>query len=81
MANLATKIGIEDGNIKIHTPLIYLSKAETIQLGMRLGVNYAHTISCYKANQEGQACGKCDSCYLRKKGFEDGQMVDPTSYF
>jgi len=81
LANLATKAGVEEGNIKIHSPLIYLNKADTIKLGLSLGVNYAHTISCYKANKDGHACGKCDSCYLRKKGFLDAGVADPTLYY
>jgi 7-cyano-7-deazaguanine synthase len=81
LANLATKKGVEEGNIKIHSPLIHLSKAETIQLGLSLGVNYANTISCYKPNSSGHACGKCDSCYLRKKGFIDAGVSDPTMYY
>lgn len=80
LANLATKAGVEEGNIKIHAPLVHLSKAETIQLGLSLGVNYAHTVSCYKANNEGHACGKCDSCALRKKGFKEANVADQTMY-
>jgi 7-cyano-7-deazaguanine synthase len=81
LANLATKIGIEENNIQIHTPLIHLSKAETIQLGLKLGVNYANTVSCYRANSEGHACGTCDSCVLRKKGFVDARIRDDTLYY
>jgi 7-cyano-7-deazaguanine synthase len=62
------------------TPLIHLSKAQTIQLGMQLGVNYALTTSCYRANDQGQACGQCDSCVLRKQGFADAGVKDPTAY-
>lgn len=80
MANLATKKGVEGHGIQIETPLIHLSKAQTIQLGDSLGVNYAETVSCYKATDEGLACGQCDSCYLRKKGFQDGGLADPTRY-
>lgn len=80
MANLATKRGIEGYPIDIQTPLMYLSKGETIMLGLSLGVDYSQTISCYKANEEGLACGQCDSCYLRKKGFEDANTPDPTPY-
>lgn len=80
LANLATKVGVEDNNIKIHAPLIHLSKAETIQLGLKLGINYALTVSCYRANAEGHACGKCDSCMLRKKGFNDANIPDQTLY-
>lgn len=81
MANLATKVGIEEGSIKIQTPLIHLSKAETILLGLKLGVNYQMTVSCYKANAQGHACGTCDSCSLRKKGFFDARTEDPTIYY
>lgn len=80
LANLATKYGVEEGGIKIHTPLIYLSKAETIKLGLALGVNYEMTISCYQANEYGHACGKCDSCMLRKKGFIEATVPDATVY-
>ncbi len=80
MANLATKRGIEGNPIKIITPLIHLSKAQTSQLGVELGVDYADTVSCYKATDDGLACGQCDSCYLRKKGFNDAGLVDPTRY-
>ena len=80
LANLATKIGVEEGNIKIHTPLISLSKAETIQLGVSLGVDYTMTVSCYSATSDGRACGKCDSCALRKKGFSDARLPDITRY-
>lgn len=77
---LATKAGIEGKPIKIKTPLAHLSKAETILTGLKLGVNYAETISCYRANQAGEACGTCDSCHLRKKGFEQAGVSDPTLY-
>jgi 7-cyano-7-deazaguanine synthase len=80
LANLATKTGIEKGNIKIHTPLIALSKVETIKRGVELGVDYSMTVSCYQATAEGNACGKCDSCILRKKGFEDALLKDTTRY-
>ncbi len=80
MAHLATKEGVEGKGIDIQTPLINLSKAETTQLGLSLGVDYSETISCYKATEEGLACGTCDSCYLRKKGFNDANQVDPTRY-
>lgn len=80
MANLATKAGIEGNRIKIQAPLITLSKAETVLLGIKLGVDYAQTISCYQADMQGRACGKCDSCYLRKKGFQEAKLKDPTLY-
>jgi len=81
LANLATKIGVEQHCIQIHTPLIYLSKAETIELGLKLGVDYSKTVSCYSANHEGEACGHCDSCVLRKKGFNQLNVKDCTLYY
>lgn len=81
LANLATKMGVEKGGIHIHTPLINLSKAETIQLGIKLDVNYKNTVSCYRADDEGKACGQCDSCTLRKKGFEEAKVPDQTIYY
>jgi 7-cyano-7-deazaguanine synthase len=80
LANLATKRCIEGSKLEIVTPLIYLSKAQTILLGVSLGVDYAQTVSCYRANHDGLACGRCDSCHLRKKGFSDAGVVDPTRY-
>ena len=81
LANLATQAGVEGRSININTPLMQLSKAETIQLGLSLGVDYALTVSCYQADQQGRACGRCDSCGLRKKGFADAGVADPTHYF
>ena len=80
MANLATKNAVEGDLIKIHTPLINLSKKEIIQKGVELGVDYSLTISCYQVTSEGLACGKCDSCRLRKAGFKDAGLPDPTRY-
>lgn len=80
MANLATQAGVEGRGVKIHTPLISLSKAEIIQCGMRLGVDYALTVSCYQATDEGLACGRCDSCRLRAEGFAQAGIEDPTLY-
>ncbi len=80
MANLATKKGIEGNPIQLLTPLIDLSKAETTLLGLSLGVDYSITVSCYKATDDGLACGECDSCHLRKKGFLDANIPDPTRY-
>lgn len=80
LANLATKVGVEEGNIRIHAPLISLTKGETIKLGLELGVDYKMTVSCYKATADGLACGKCDSCVLRKKGFEEAMLTDATLY-
>ena len=80
MAALATKAGVEGKPVKIHAPLIELSKAEIIQRGSALGVDYSLTVSCYQADKEGRACGQCDSCYLRAKGFADAGIADPTRY-
>ncbi|MGQ5522808.1 7-cyano-7-deazaguanine synthase QueC [Chitinimonas sp. PSY-7] len=80
MANLATRIGVEGSKLHIRTPLISLTKAEIVQAGVRLGVDYGLTVSCYKANMEGQACGVCDACRLRKEGFEAAEVADPTRY-
>lgn len=80
LANLATKLGVNEGGIQIHTPLIDLSKADTIKLGASLGVDYGMTVSCYQADEQGRACGKCDSCMLRKKGFAEAGVADVTLY-
>jgi len=80
MANLATKAGIEGHPVSIETPLIELSKAEIIVRGLALGVDYARTVSCYQADSQGRACGRCDSCRLRRKGFTEAGVEDPTSY-
>lgn len=80
VANLATKMGVEENNIRIVTPLIDLTKAEIIQKGISLGVDYSQTVSCYQADEKGRACGKCDSCRLRRQGFEDAGISDPTVY-
>lgn len=81
MANLATKTGVEKKTcIQIQTPLITLSKAQIIQRGRALGVDYSMTHSCYDPDNHGRACGQCDSCLLRKKGFESASVPDPTVY-
>ncbi|OUS29291.1 7-cyano-7-deazaguanine synthase QueC [Gammaproteobacteria bacterium 45_16_T64] len=80
LANIATKKGVETGSLCIKTPLIDLSKADIIRAGVALGVDYAETVSCYQASDEGEACGKCDSCRLRKEGFEAAGQADPTRY-
>lgn len=80
MANLATKAAIEGHPLTMHTPLLHLSKAEIIQAGTRLGVDYAQTVSCYQADESGLACGVCDSCRLRSAGFSSAGLVDPTRY-
>lgn len=80
MANLATKAGIEGSKIKIHTPLIKLTKSQIIREGIKNKVDYSMTISCYQASENGLACGKCDSCRLRKDGFKSAKIKDPTNY-
>ena len=81
MANLATKAGVEGQGFRIRAPLQDMSKAAIIQAGMRHAVDYALTVSCYQADDEGRACGKCDSCRLRAAGFSAAGVVDPTRYF
>lgn len=80
LANLATRAGVQGGKFKIHTPLIALTKAEIIQQGADLGVDYSLTVSCYSADQEGRACGRCDSCRFRQAGFKEAGIPDPTRY-
>ncbi len=80
LANLATKAGVEGQGFSIRAPLQDLSKAQIIQEGVRLGVDYAMTVSCYQADDLGRACGKCDSCRLRMAGFEAAGIKDPTRY-
>ncbi|WP_278388688.1 7-cyano-7-deazaguanine synthase QueC [Pseudomonas oryzihabitans] len=80
LANLATKAGVEGDTFKIEAPLQFLSKAQIVQAGSQLGVDYALTVSCYQANDEGQACGRCDSCRLRAEGFKAAGISDPTRY-
>lgn len=78
--NLGMKSGVEGNRIKIHIPLISFTKAEIIKKGIELGVDYSLTHSCYDPDEKGRACGKCDSCLLRKKGFEEAGIEDPTVY-
>ena len=80
MANLATRAGVEGNRLKIHTPLIDLTKAQTVEMGLALGVDYGLTSSCYDPDVEGRACGHCDSCLLRLKGFAEAGANDPRSY-
>ena len=80
MANLATKAGAEGAQLRIHAPLQSLSKGEIIRRGVELGVDYAQTVSCYQATDEGLACGRCDSCRLRREGFLAAGIPDPTRY-
>ena len=80
LANLATKAGVEGDTFKIEAPLQFLSKAQIVEAGTRLGVDYGLTVSCYQANSEGEACGRCDSCRLRAEGFKAAKISDPTRY-
>ena len=80
MANLATKAGVTGHHLSIQTPLQHLTKAKTIELGLSLGVDYGQTISCYQADANGLACGVCDSCVLRRQGFAQAGVIDPTHY-
>jgi 7-cyano-7-deazaguanine synthase len=81
MANLATRAGVEGNAMNIRTPLMALSKADIVARGLALGLDYGLTVSCYQADVEGRACGRCDSCQLRKQGFADAGVADPTRYF
>ena len=80
MANLATKAAVEGQKLKIHAPLIDMTKGQIVQTGLALGVDYSKTVSCYQANLEGEACSKCESCRLRRQGFEQADIKDPTRY-
>lgn len=80
MANLATKAGVEGNKLHIHTPLINMTKAQIIQAGVSHNVDYSLTVSCYQATEDGAACGLCDSCRLRKQGFFEAGIEDPTRY-
>lgn len=80
LANLATKSGVEGDLFRIHAPLQYLSKIQTVELGVKHGVDYGLTVSCYQANEVGEACGECDSCAFRRRGFIGAGVADPTRY-
>ena len=80
MANLATRATDEGHRLSVISPIMHLSKAEIIQQGVRLGIDYSMTVSCYKASEDGLACGQCDSCRLRLAGFEGARVSDPTRY-
>jgi 7-cyano-7-deazaguanine synthase len=80
MANLATKAGVEGERLRVHAPLLRLSKAKIIKIGSDLGVDFSQTVSCYQPNAAGLACGQCDSCAIRRKGFQDAGIGDPTAY-
>jgi 7-cyano-7-deazaguanine synthase len=80
LANLATKAGVEGHGLHVHAPLIALSKADIVREGLRLGVDFSATVSCYRADAQGRACGQCDACGLRAQGFADAGVPDPTRY-
>jgi 7-cyano-7-deazaguanine synthase len=80
LANLATKAGVEGAGLRVHAPLLTLGKADIVREGMRLGVDFAATVSCYRADAEGRACGDCDACHLRAQGFRAADVADPTRY-
>lgn len=80
LANLATKAGVEGAGLRVHAPLQFMSKADIVREGMRLGVDFALTTSCYQADAQGRACGRCDACRLRAQGFADAGVADPTRY-
>ena len=80
LANLATKAGVEGAGLRVHAPLQHMSKADIVREGMRLGVDFAQTVSCYRADAEGRACGHCDACRLRADGFAAAGVEDPTRY-
>ena len=80
LANLATKAGVEGAGFRVHAPLLRMSKADIVREGIRLGVDFSQTVSCYQADDEGRACGHCDACRLRAEGFEAAGVSDPTRY-
>ena len=80
LANLATKAGVEGRRMRVQAPLMRLSKADIAREGQRLGVDFSRTVSCYQADAEGRACGRCDACRLRAQGFADAGITDPTRY-
>lgn len=80
LANLATKAGVEGAGIRVHAPLLHMGKDEIVREGLRLGVDFAQTVSCYRADDQGLACGHCDACQLRAAGFATAGVADPTRY-
>jgi len=80
LANLATKTGVEGVGIRVHAPLMRMGKEAIVREGMRLGVDFAQTVSCYQADVDGKACGRCDACRLRAAGFDSAGQIDPTRY-
>ena len=80
LANLATKAGVEGSRFRVHAPLMRMSKADIVREGLRLGVDFSQTVSCYQADADGRACGHCDACHLRAQGFNEAGILDPTRY-
>ena len=80
LANLATKAGVEEGGLRVQAPLMKMTKADIVREGVRLGVDFSQTVSCYQADGQGRACGHCDACRLRAQGFEDAGIADNTRY-
>jgi 7-cyano-7-deazaguanine synthase len=80
LANVATRAGVEGAALRVHAPLMAMSKADIVREGARLGVDFGQTVSCYQADDEGRACGRCDACRLRRLGFDDAGVADPTHY-
>ena len=80
LANLATKAGVEGAGLRVHAPLISMSKSDIAREGIRLGVDFSRTVSCYQADEQGRACGRCDACRLRAAGFNEAHLPDPTRY-
>ena len=80
LANIATKAGVEGAGFRVHAPLLHFSKADIVREGLRLGVEFAQTVSCYQADADGRACGHCDACRLRREGFASAGVPDPTRY-
>jgi 7-cyano-7-deazaguanine synthase len=80
LANVATRAGVEGNRIRIHAPLLHMTKAEIVLQGVKLGIDYGRTVSCYQADETGRACGRCDSCRLRREGFAAAGVSDPTRY-
>ncbi|MGH8145617.1 MAG: 7-cyano-7-deazaguanine synthase QueC [Rhodanobacteraceae bacterium] len=80
LANVATRAGVEGAGLRLHAPLLHMSKADIVREGMRLGVDFSVTVSCYQADADGRACGHCDACVLRARGFADAGVADPTRY-
>jgi 7-cyano-7-deazaguanine synthase len=80
LANIATKAGVEGAGLRVHAPLMRMSKADIAREGQRLGVDFAQTVSCYRADAQGRACGHCDACHLRAEGFRTAGIADPTCY-